>query len=961
MSKDKEYHSEFVDLDEFIQLPEKKRIETLDPAAKAVYQNNLDALGKHHPELVNMIESSDHAGEEERIELLYSDSGHPRVVYQKDNGEEVNIHSSDNPVECANQAIDLLGKMEKEGIIVLFGFGLGYFAEEIYKRLEKGHIILIYEATLSLMKAALHIKDFSELFESEKVKIILGEDADNFSVLHSHYHLIVNGKFWVIKHHPSVNLNKEAYERFFKRLDEERRVSDASVATIIGRGKEFINAFLRSVPHIIRKPGVRKLKNLFRGRPAIIVSAGTSLDKNVHLLKKAKGKAIIIAVDGALPTLLSCDIIPDMIVAVDPVSQNIDEKFRDIPVLEKVPFICLAQYTPELISLYPGPLFINGVPQNIAYQWLLDSLGDRGYIEAFGGSVAHLAFATAEYIGSDVIGLIGQDLSYYGDRVHTRGYSDVLDTELERCRKSGLDYPQGTIPVTDLFGEDAYTIPQFLSFKTSFENKFKQFRGTVVNATEGGMLIEGAVNMRLADFIEEYCGDLSELDTYSVLTGLADEDIEYDIDALIRTIKETRNVFVETRRRSKTILRYIKKLKYLKRRGQRDSEEFHNILSKVESLSESNKNRELNLLAGYHYGLELYLRRQDVQDVDEIEDEWERNDKQLERGKNYYSELIRAIELFNKQLGKLIIELSREKNIDSILKDNTIKKREKFFRAGMIYRKADVISQAVKYLEKALEEETSANDTDRGDCNIMDGKICSLYISLADLYIKQFNFYHAGKILNYIQNAGTSDDNQARIKMMLKICNEKLAAWHNRKKDMERHIMDAENKYGSCLESAYFYFRLRDFHRAEVSYLKAVKKYESFHNYDEKRDRLTEAYYGLAHANLAMNYYEQAVNYLEKAIENDPSNPVPYRDLGLIAIENNNFKPAEIFLAKAIELAPDEAELYRPLANLYMSLGENEKAVALYENALALNLNNPTMQHDLAIIYRETIAKAEGC
>ena len=110
-----------------------------------------------------------------------------------------------------------------------------------------------------------------------------------------------------------------------------------------------------------------------------------------------------------------------------------------------------------------------------------------------------------------------------------------------------------------------------------------------------------------------------------------------------------------------------------------------------------------------------------------------------------------------------------------------------------------------------------------------------------------------------------------------------------------------------------------------------------------------------------MNDPEKAVGALEKAIETDPSNPILYRDMGLIAIQNNNVEPAEIFLSKAIELAPGEAELYRPLAGLYMSLGEREKAVTLYENALQANADNQLIRKGLAEIYKETITEAEGC
>ncbi len=481
------------DLNEFIPMPHKKRIAVQDAHAGDIYQKNLKALEKHHPELVDIIESV--SIDEDKLRILQSESGSPRIVCKTEDGEEVNIHSMEDPVECANNAIDLLGKIEKEGIVVLFGFGLGYFAEEILERFEKGHILLVYDAKPEIFKLALRVKDFTEMLSSEKVKIVLGADADNFSVIHSHHHLLVNGKFWVVEHKPSKKLNPQAYENFHKRLNEETSLSDIGVATNIRRGKEFMDACLLNLHSIIRKPGVEGLKDIFKGCTAIVVSAGPSLDKNIHLLKKVKGKAVIVATGGALPTLLSCDVIPDFIAEVDPVMENIEDKFEGIPELKNVPFICLAQYTPELVNIYPGPLFINSVAGNVAFLWLRSFWEEKGYIECFGGSVAHLAYATAEYVGADVIAFVGQDLSYKNDRIHTAGYSDHMDRRLENAAEKKQENILNGIPLKDIFGEDVLSIPQFVTFKTSFESRIRESERVVINATEGGISIDGAANM----------------------------------------------------------------------------------------------------------------------------------------------------------------------------------------------------------------------------------------------------------------------------------------------------------------------------------------------------------------------------------------------------------------------------------------------------------------------------------
>lgn len=844
--------SELVDLNEFIPLHKPKKSK-LRQDSDEIYKNNIEALGKHHPELVELIESINI--DDDQINVLYSESDDPRILYKKEDGEEIYIHNAKDPTECANQAIDLLGKIEKEGIVVLFGFGLGYFAEEVLKNFENGHILMAYEATPALFKTALKTRDLSNLLESEKVKIIIGEDADNFSVVHSHHHLIANGKFWIVQHKPSIRLNENAYENFYKRLNEEKRISDTGVNTIVGRGKEFIDAFLMNIPSIIRKPGVSKLKDIFKGRPAIIVSAGPSLDKNKHLLKKAKGKAIIIAVGGAIPALLTCNIIPDIAVEIDPIEENVANKFKDNPLLKDIPLIPLAQYTPEAINIYPGPLFINSVPQNIAYQWLASMWENKGYIECFGGSVAHLAFGVAEFIGADNIAFIGQDLSYSGKRAHTKGYTDRLDISVEEAGQKGLKGMPGAIPTADIFNEKVFTIPQFLTFKTSFENRIKKLKGKVVNATEGGLSIEGAPNMRFVDFIDEYCSRLPEIDTFSIISGSLEESVSYNLEGLINKTSVTRKKFMEIRKTSKRILKFIKRLKTLNKKGKKDSTEFHNILKKVGSLIERVKHPLLNLIAGYHYGFELYLKKQEVQEIDDIEDKWERLEKQLERGQNYYSEIVKAIGLFNKQVDKLIADLEREKRVDSILSDESLEEKERFFKVGMIYKRAGMVAQAVKYLEAVMRDEL---------CVMGDGSRVTeneAVMGVTD---------HASRITHHGSSA---------------------------------------------------------------------------------------AYYGLAHTYLAMDASEKAVSTLEKAIDIDPKNPILYRDMGIIAIQNNDFASAEIFLTKAIELAPQVEELYKLLSNLYINQGETQKAISLYEDALLVNADNPVIQQDLAMFYKEMIAK----
>jgi Tfp pilus assembly protein PilF len=66
-----------------------------------------------------------------------------------------------------------------------------------------------------------------------------------------------------------------------------------------------------------------------------------------------------------------------------------------------------------------------------------------------------------------------------------------------------------------------------------------------------------------------------------------------------------------------------------------------------------------------------------------------------------------------------------------------------------------------------------------------------------------------------------------------------------------------------------------------------------------------------------------------------------------------------MFLTKALELAPWSDELYTLLANLYQSLGESEKAIALYEHGVRLNPQNTNLQKELAFLYQNIILNGE--
>ena len=65
------------------------------------------------------------------------------------------------------------------------------------------------------------------------------------------------------------------------------------------------------------------------------------------------------------------------------------------------------------------------------------------------------------------------------------------------------------------------------------------------------------------------------------------------------------------------------------------------------------------LLSGYHFHLELYLKKKEIREIDQVKHKWQKLDRQLDRGLNFYAEVIEASDLLVKELQVLKNRLAK--------------------------------------------------------------------------------------------------------------------------------------------------------------------------------------------------------------------------------------------------------------------------------------------------------------
>ena len=247
---------------------------------------------------------------------------------------------------------------------------------------------------------------------------------------------------------------------------------------------------------------LRTLEGRFGNWPAVIVSAGPSLDKNLHLLKGRENEIVIIAVDTVLGKLLKNGIVPHFVTALERGSVVYDYHFRgvldeDHPELKTVVLVVQSVCVPRIAGRWPGPVIVVGKRDIVLDREVVGGLLG-GRVIPSGASVAHMGLGLANALGCSAVALIGQDLAFAAD-----GRSHAGQTHWE---KHSLDMQtpheeRMTVPAFD--GGTVETTRIWRYFIDRFSRMASEMPIPVNDCTEGGALIPGAVVMPLHRFIAE--------------------------------------------------------------------------------------------------------------------------------------------------------------------------------------------------------------------------------------------------------------------------------------------------------------------------------------------------------------------------------------------------------------------------------------------------------------------------
>jgi len=401
------------------------------------------------------------------------------------------LNSSHNPLEIAEKKLKSL-KADASGFIVVFGLGIGYEIEALLKIKAENSMVVC-------------IEPIPEVFKEIPKNLISKAENNGFIFLVSDDILFLKRelkKYLIyLSHKNPVVISNPVYEKIFPEhfksitdvLTESLEMERTSIITKKVGEHVFTNNIFENLVYLSEAPDISRLFGKFSGYPAVVVSAGPSLKKQLKTLKSLKNKAVIICVDTALRVLKEHNITPDIVVSIDftPVNykhfENLDTSAYVYAFASIVYPKCVVHHEER------GGKYFSILNDTHLRDWISEYLPVTGILPV-GDSTSHAAFHLAEKMGCNPIALIGQDLAYGVNETHCEGVA----TRKEKISEEDL------LEVEGYYGSKVKTSPALFTILKHFEEKISDSPCKVFNCTEGGARISGAENIGFEDFKNKY-------------------------------------------------------------------------------------------------------------------------------------------------------------------------------------------------------------------------------------------------------------------------------------------------------------------------------------------------------------------------------------------------------------------------------------------------------------------------
>ena len=327
-----------------------------------------------------------------------------------------------NPLNPLGEAQEIFGMATNEpvAIHVIYGIGLGYLFQ-VASANSKGTVIL-YEPDLNILWTAFTLVDFSSDILKNNV-FITNTLEDTYDEIYKKSG--VQNTPQLLSLTSAREYDKKAFDEIVRKLQEIVGIYSMDLKYTREKFYPSIQMLIQNLPNLLKEKPLARFKDSLKGKTAVVVSAGPTLDKNIAVLKKYREKYVLFTVGTAVKTLYKNGIKPDFLCIIETYNSSKQVEGLD---LSEVYFITEPYANPELRNFKYREIFSH-ISANSPINQLWSEICGENIEEYWSkGTVSYTALNSARILGCSKIILTGQDLAYLDGQCYSKdsAYKDLV-------------------------------------------------------------------------------------------------------------------------------------------------------------------------------------------------------------------------------------------------------------------------------------------------------------------------------------------------------------------------------------------------------------------------------------------------------------------------------------------------------------------------------------------------------
>ncbi|CAI6084348.1 motility associated factor glycosyltransferase family protein [Cohnella sp. JJ-181] len=464
---------------------------------------NFEWLQSRFQSVMGLLERKQEQFESMNYTIVTARSGDSTIMSEDEDGKKVYWHSQYNPVQEANNFVSQFNHIEENTHILFYGCGMGYHVEAFAEKFPNLKISL-YETEAPLFFYWMRERVINNRLTNSVQNICLETDPAQMDFYLDYLLQFTTGQTMLVINPVYERLVAEKVKRFTARFREHLHHRRYNLQANQAFQQYWVFNSALNFHYTFRTPGFLQFKDVLKGKPVLIVSAGPSLQdeiENLALIRR-QNSAYIFAVGSANKVLLANQIMPHAVFAYDAsdlqttVFQEIIENKYD-----QIPLVYGTYVGARLLDEYPGAKMHFVMSHDTVTLDLLkhEDLKQNDQIARVSPSIAGVTLDLLCKLECEIY-FVGQNLASRSDKYYAEGIS--YDNRSEEVTEEDQ---QRAVIVKDVFGNDIQTFEELDLMRQSIESIRRNYPDVRVhNTTNGGAAIDQVPYIPLAEVMTQF-------------------------------------------------------------------------------------------------------------------------------------------------------------------------------------------------------------------------------------------------------------------------------------------------------------------------------------------------------------------------------------------------------------------------------------------------------------------------